>query len=163
MLKWNLAPWLYVPRTKEIIKYEKATKHISNVTKKVPESDIKDRLAKHNAGVRDHMALDGEDKELIVPPLSQWFHETGFHLSPGGQVAIAGLQIALRKFGDIGQIRRENKEFILDLHEEISVLLERYENEFKPMLDAMKKQQEAEAIKITQQPAKPPEPNKTKK
>ena len=157
-LKWTVAPWLYVPRKREFIKYEKATKHISDVTQKIPPSNLKDRLKTHNAGVRDKMALDGEDKELFVPTMAAWFHETGFHLSPGGRAALAAVQIILRKVGDIGNISRENKEFVAELQEEVSKFLELYEKEFKPMLAVVENNKTRETMNVNtpQPPAEPP-------
>ena len=148
-LKWTVAPWLYVPLKREFIRFEKATKRMAEITQKAPASKLNERLDVQNAKTRDTMALDDEDKELFVPPFSAWFHESGFHLSPGGRAAFAAIQISLRKLGDVGKIRRENKEFLAELQEEVSRFLEVYDKEIKPALDELEKNK-------TQVPPPPP-------
>lgn len=157
-LKWTVAPWLYVPQKREFIKHEKATKRIVDVTGKGTPSDIKDRVKTHNADISQKMALDGEDKELFVPAMAGWLHETGWHMSPTGRLLMASGQIAMRKMSDVGEIRRANKEFVADLQEEISQFLEIYEKEMKPMIAAIEQERSRKVmgVNINQPPAEPP-------
>lgn len=148
-LKWTVAPWLYVPRKREFIRFEKATKRMAEISPTVKPSKINERLETQNAKTRDTMALDDEDRELFVPAFSAWFHESGFHLSPGGRAAMAAGQIALRKLGDVGKIRRENKEFLAELEVEVGRFLKVYDEEIKPALDEAQR---------TQKPVQPPPP-----
>lgn len=149
-LKWDISPFMYVKYRGQFVKYYKATERIAQYDEKTKPSDIKDRLKKHNSGIRDKIAMDQEDHDLIVPPAAQWFKQTGFYLTPGIKVAVAGGQILLRKVGDVMEIKRENDEFKEELKVEISQFMDVYEQEIKPKLDELDKN--TRQAKTQQQP-----------